>query len=393
MRGLLRRWLGVSERRGHELEALMQSSYQIGGVSVTPETAMRCSTVYACVRVISESIAQCPCIVYQRIGDARLRAIDHPLYALLHDAPNENQTAFEFFEQIGVSLNMRGNAYVYMNPNASGVRELIPLQPDQVTPRRSTAGVVTYEVRGDSGVTTYSQRQIMHVRALSHDGVIGLSPIQQHRETIGLAMTALDHGTRLFSNGAKPAGILNVKGRLSDDGRKRLRESWQQGYSGDNVYRTAVLEEDVSWTPVTMTSEDAQYLETRKFQRSEICGIFRVPPHKVGDLERATFSNIEQQSLEFLTDSLLPWLRRIEQAINKSLLAGTDYYCEFLVDSMLRADIVSRMNAYATAINNGIMNRNEVRARENMNPYAGGDQFLVPLNMTTGAGGGDGNSE
>lgn len=182
MRGLLRRWLGVSERRGHELEALMQSSYQIGGVSVTPETAMRCSTVYACVRVISESIAQCPCIVYQHIGDERLRAIDHPLYAMLHDAPNENQTAFEFFEQIGVSLNMRGNAYVYMNPNASGVRELIPLQPDQVTPRRSTAGVVTYEVRGDSGVTTYSQRQIMHVRALSHDGVIGLSPIQQHRE-------------------------------------------------------------------------------------------------------------------------------------------------------------------------------------------------------------------
>lgn len=374
------------ERRGVTLGDLLQESQSSGSISVTPDTAMRCSTVYACVRVLTESVASCPCILYERRGDQRMRAVNHPLYTLLHDAPNENQTAFEFFEGIMVALNLRGNAYAYINRVNGVIQELLPIHPDLVTPQKSTAGIVTYEVRSDMGSPkTYRAEQILHVRALSLDGLIGMSPIMQQREAIGLAMHAQDHGSKMMQNGAKPAGVISVQGKLSDSARMRLRDSWQSGFTGENRYRTALLEEGMTWAPMTMTAEDAQYLETRKFQRSEICSIFRVPPHKIGDLERATFSNIEHQSLEFTTDSLLSWFRRIEQSIKRSLLQedGPNYYTEFMADVFLRGDTQSRMNSYAVAISNGIMNRNEARARENLNPYPGGDEFLMPLNMTT----------
>lgn len=374
------------ERRGVTLGDLLQESQSSGSISVTPDTAMRCSTVYACVRVLAESVASCPCILYVRRGGQRLRAVDHPLYGLLHDAPNEDQTAFEFFESLMVSLNLRGNAYAFVNRMDGVVRELVPIHPDLVTPKKSSTGVMSYEVKRESGSPViYRAEQILHVRAMSLDGVSGMSPILQHRESIRLAMYAQEHGSAMMRNGAKPAGVITVQGKLSDSARMRLKESWQQGFTADNRYRTALLEEGMTWAPMTMTAEDAQYLETRKFQRTEICSIFRVPPHKIGDLERATFSNIEHQSLEFTTDSLLSWFRRIEQAIKRALLRdeSQDYYTEFMADVFLRGDTMSRMNSYAVAISNGIMSRNEARARENLNPYPGGDEFLMPLNMTT----------
>lgn len=377
-----------TETRGLTFDALLQQdNYTANSITVTPDTAMRCATVYACIRVLAESVASCPCILYERRGESRVRATSHPLYRLLHDTPNEDQTAFEFFEGVMVALNLRGNAYAFINRVGGEVRELIPVHPDLVTPKRSPSGVVTYDVRADSGGGSreYRADEMLHVRALSIDGLAGLSPITQQRESIRLALYAQDHGATMMRNGAKPAGIITVQGKLSDQALARLKESWQQGFTAENRYRTALLEEGMTWAPMTMTAEDAQYLETRRFQRTEICSIFRVPPHKVGDLDRATYSNIEHQSLEFTTDSLLSWFRRIEQAIGRALLqdSGGEYYAEFMADIFLRGDTNSRMNSYAVAITNGVMSRNEARARENLNPYQGGDEFLVPLNMTT----------
>jgi len=385
---LLTRMFGrMFERRSMSLGAMLHEamSQSSSTASVTPETAMRCASVYACVRVLAESVASCPLILYQRYGEQRERAVTHRLYPLLHDAPNENMTAFEFIEGIMISLNLRGNAYAYIHRVGGEIHELLPLHPDNVTPQKSPLGVVTYIVRDAGGSpTTYNAEQVLHIRAMSSDGLIGLSPISQQRETIRLAMNAQDHGSKMMENGAKPAGVITVQGKLSDVARARLRDSWQSGFTAENRYRTALLEEGMTWAPMTMTAEDAQYLETRKFQRTEICSIFRVPPHKIGDLERATFSNIEHQSLEFTTDSLLSWFRRIEQAVMRTLLRGEgDYYAEFMADIFLRGDTLSRMQSYAVAVTNGIMNRDEVRARENLNPYPGGSKFLIPANMTT----------
>lgn len=359
------------------------------GVNVTPETAMRCATVFACVRVLAESVGQLPLIVYRRQkGGGKTRASGHPLYPLLHDAPNEYQTSLEFREMMMGHLALRGNAYAIVTRSTAGeVLGLYPMHPDSVEVNQLSDWSLAYTVRRASGggTDTYPQREVLHLKGMTADGIMGLSPIAYAREAIGLAIATEQHGSRLFRNGARPGGVLKHPGKLSEEASKRLVASWQEAHTGENAFKAALLEEGMDWTQLGMTSEDSQFLETRKFQRSEIAGLFRVPAHKINDLDRATFTNIEHQGLEFVTDTLLPWLRRWEQAIQR-LFTPVDRpwcYAEFLVDGLLRGDMASRYAAYATGIQNGILSPDEVRDRENMNPRTDGlgGEYWIPANM------------
>lgn len=357
------------------------------GAVVNSETAMRVSTVYTCVRVVSEGIAQINCITYRRDGRAKNRATDHWLYPILHDQANPFQTAFEYFEMAEAHLLLGGGHYAFSTVVRGELRELLPLPPWRVKPRLEHDWRVIYDVTmPDGSVTPFGPDRIFHVRGLSLDGVNGLSVLDYQRETIGLAMQMRKHGARMFKNGAMPGGTLEHPQVLSPEAGERLRAQFDERYSGtDNAWKTLLLEEGMKYSKQGMTSEELQFLESMKFQRSEIAGIFRVPPHMVGDLERATFSNIEHQSLEFVKFCLGPWLRRWEQRIAMSLIPERErstVFVEFLPAALLRGDTPSRFTAYGQAIKDGWMSRNEVRQAENLNPEEGLDEFLEPLNMT-----------
>lgn len=361
------------------------------GVHVTPDRAMQQAAVYACVRVLSESVASLPLVMYHRRRDGgRERATDHPLYTIVHDAPNGMMTAFEWVEMMVAHLALRGNHYNLISRAGDGkVLELLPLHPDRVRPGLTPAGEVVYEYTSEDGkrvLQVYRQDDVLHVPSLSFNGVLGITPISYQRDTIGAAIATADHGARMFRNGARVGGVLKHPGKLSEEAARRLKQSWEEAHTGDNAFKTALLEEGMEWEQLGMTNADAEFLASRKFQRSEIAGIFRVPPHKIGDLERATFSNIEHQALEFVTDTLLPYLRRIEGRLRLSLLTPSErkrYFFEFLVDGLLRGDAKSRFERYQIGLQNGIYSANEVRALENMNPRDGGDAYMVPLNMST----------
>lgn len=360
------------------------------GQDVTPENAMQCAAVYASVRVIAESVAQLPLILYKRTPDGgKVRAVEHPLYAKLAVKPNGWQTSFEYREAQQVNLALRGNAYSFINRVGRSVHELIPIHPDRVEVEQLDDFTVQYIVKTGEKKNVIPASEMHHVRGLSTNGITGISPIRMAREAIGLSLATEEHGARLFQNAARPGGIITRPADApiwSEEAAKNFLRSFREAYSGENLSRTAMLEDGMAFQVVGMTSEDAQFLETRKYQRTEIASIFRVPPHMIGDLERATFSNIEHQSLEFVMHSLMPWLRRWEQAISRDLLTEKEretYFAEFLVDGLLRGDIATRYAAYNTAILTGWMNRNEARLKENMNPEEGLSVFLEPLNMTS----------
>jgi HK97 family phage portal protein len=353
------------------------------GVHVTEATAMRVAAVAACARVFAEDVAKLPLILYRRLaGGGKERATDHPRYRLMHDQPNGVQTSFAFREQMQTCIEYRGNAYAFKVRVRGEIRELLPIHPSKVSVRRRDDWEPVYTVDGKE----YGRADILHIAGLSDDGVCGLSPITLHRESIGLAMATLEHGAKLFGNGARPSGILEYPGVFSDEAAARLKESFEEEHGGENMLRTALLEDGVTWKAVGLSSEDAQYLETRKFQRSEIAGIWRIPPHKIGDLDKATFSNIEHQSLEYVVDSLMPRLARWEQRLNLDLLTPAErevYFFEFLVDGLLRGDTKSRNQALEIQRRNGVINADEWREIENRNPLPDGlgKVYITQLNM------------
>jgi HK97 family phage portal protein len=354
------------------------------GISVNSETAMRCAAVYACVRVLSESVAQLPLLVYREDAKGnKTRDKSHWLYRLLNVQPNAWQTAFEFREMLMGHLALRGKAFAFKSRLSSGrIAELIPLHPDCVTVKQNKDFTITYTYNGQA----LDAANVMHLRGLTLDGVEGVSPITYAREAVGISLAAEKTGARMFKNGVQARGMLKTpQGNLTPEQRKALSDAIAEAYGGaDNAGKPMLLTGGMDWVNVGMTNQDAQYLETRKFQRSEICSIFRVPPHMIGDLERATFSNIEHQSLEFVSRTLLPWLRRFEQVITRDLIPEAEQssvYVEHLADAMLRGDTLSRYQAYGQAIRDGWLSRNEVRAIENKNQAAGLDDYLLPLNM------------
>lgn len=385
-----------SERRsltsGQIVDLLTAGAATAAGVSVTPENSLRYTAVLACVRVLAEGVASLPCILYERQRDGgKARATGHALYRLLHDAPNPVQTAFEFYEIGMAQALLWGNFYAEIDWDERGrVRALWPLPAWRMTPMWDRGGKV-YELELDSmDKVRFSDYQILHVPGFGYDGTAGRSMISLAREAVALGIAAQQFGSAFFGNGARPGVVLEHPGQLGDEAYKHLKESWNEQHQGlSNAHRVAILEEGMKLQTLGVPPEDAQFLETRQFQRSEIAAIFRVPPHMIGDLERATFSNIEQQSQDFLTSSLQPWLRRWEQRLARSLLVGAErarYFAEYLVDALLRGDTATRYAAYATGRQWGWLSVNDIRARENMNPVDGGDEYLVPLNMVEAGG-------
>ena len=384
--------LTTSEDLAQALHAAMQGPAK-SGASVTPETAMRQATVYACVRIIAESIAHLPLAVFRRDGESRTPARDMRVYHLLHDRPNEWQTSYELRELLAKDIELRGNGYARIVRNFRGEPdELLYLPADKVAAQQDERTLaVTYQyARPDGRTVTLRRDEVWHVRGMGN-GLAGMDPITCYRETVGDAIAQQEHGSRFFSNGAKPLGVLEVAAGTNIGGpaQTALREDFNTLYAGnENAHRTAVLPGGVTYKPVSISNENAQFLESRAFTRTEICGLFRVPPHKVGDLSRATFSNIEHQALEFVTDCLLPRLVRWEQAIGRDLLDDPDLFAKFNVSALLRGDFKSRQEGLQIQRRNGVISANEWRALEEFNPRTddGGNAYIVEANMTADTG-------
>lgn len=353
------------------------------GKAVSPDSAMQVSAVYACVRVLSESVASLPAITYRRlVPRGKERATSHPLYSLLHDAPNPSMTAFTFWETAVAHINLWGNFYAIIRRDGGGrVTELWPLPPWWVDPQKDErTGEVTYMIYGEGWMRRVPADDILHIPGLSFNGVRGYSPIHFARQTIGHMLASEEFGARFFGQGARPSGILTHPMSLDDAARKNIKDTIiapLQGLGG--AQKIALLEEGMKWESVGMPLEDAQFLETRKYGEVQICGIFRVPPHMIGNLERATFSNVEQQSIDFTTHGVRPWLVRIEQQAKRRLFGVEgDFFLEFLVDGLLRGETKARYESHAIAFRNGWMSRNEIREIENKNPIEDqGDKYFI----------------
>ena len=365
------------------------------GKTVTERSAMQMTAVYSCVRILAEAIAGLPLHVYRYNSDGgKEKAIDHSLYLILHDEPNPEMSSFVFRETLMTHLLLWGNAYAQIIRNSKGeVVALYPLMPNKMSVDRDENGQLYYqylrsvdEVGGKSETVILKPTDVLHIPGLGFDGLVGYSPIAMAKNAIGLAIAKEEYGAKFFANGAAPSGVLEHPGTIKDP--QRVREAWQSQFGGSqNSGKIAVLEEGMKYTPISISPEQAQFLETRKFQINEIARIFRVPPHMVGDLEKSSFSNIEQQSLEFVKYTLDPWVIRWEQSIMRTLLTPEEkksYFVKFNLEGLLRGDYQSRMNGYATARQNGWMSANDIRELENLDRIpaeAGGDLYLINGNM------------
>ncbi len=326
------------------------------GKQISSQRAMRLTAVFSCVRVLAESVGMLPCSL--------------------------------FWELVVTCLCLRGNFYAYKVKAFGEVAELLPVDPGCVVPKLNSSWEPVYQVTFPDGSTdVLSQEDIWHVRTLTLDGLVGLNPIAYAREAISLAAATEEHGARLFSNGAVTSGVLRTEQTLSDQAYERLKKDFEERHTGlGNAHRPMILEMGLDWKSMALNAEDSQFLETRKFQLEEICRLFRVPLHMVQNTDRATFNNIEELGLGFINYSLVPYLTRIEQRINTGLVRKSKqgvFYAKFNAGALLRGDVKSRFEAYATGINWGIYSPNDCRDLEDMNPRPGGDVYLTPMNMTT----------
>ncbi len=388
--------------RDHPKDSTTGSAYRFylggstSGKAVTERSAMQMTAVYSCVRILAEAIAGLPLQLYRYTeGGSKEKAIDHPLYPILHDEPNPEMTSFIFRETLMTHLLLWGNAYAQIIRNGKGeVVALYPLMPNRMTVDRDSHGQLYYQYSRSTdeaptmkgNLVNLHPWDVLHIPGLGFDGLVGYSPIAMAKNAIGMAIACEEYGARFFANGATPGAVLEHPGIIKDP--QRVRESWQAAFGGSgNANKIAVLEEGMKFTPISIAPDQAQFLETRKFQIDEIARIFRIPPHMIGDLEKSSFNNIEQQSLEFVKYTLDPWVSRWEQSMNRSLLSTEEkstFFAKFNVDGLLRGDYESRMNGYAVGIQNGFMSPNDVRELENMDRIPkeeGGDNYMVNGNM------------
>ncbi len=354
------------------------------GLGVAPETALNIITVYQCVRVLAETFAQLPLMVYRRLPNGgKERATDHPLYQTLHSQPNPDMTSFVWRELLMTHLATWGNAYCEKVTDPFGRLQLWPIRPDRIEPHYDSQGRKVYDYLSPLGArTTLKPGSVFHIQGMSSNGLVGFSPITVMRNAIRLYRTAEQFGTSFFDNNARPATVLSHPKLLSENAIKRLAGQMDELRGSRNAGKTVILEEGLQLTEVGIPPEDAQFMETRLFQKREIAGAYRIQPHKVGDLERATFSNIEHQSLEFIQDTMMPWFVRTEQEINVQLVDEEDVFAEFLVDGYLRGDAKTRNEAYALRWQHGNLNADEWRIKENENPIpdGSGSLYYVPVN-------------
>lgn len=366
------------------------------GKAVTERSAMQMTAVYSCVRILAEAVAGLPLHLYKYTDNGgKEKALDHPLYRLLHDEPNPEMSSFVFRETLMTHLLLWGNAYAQVIRNGKNeVIALYPLMPNKMTVDRDERGQLYYSynrgqdeaIKSKEDTVILRPSDVLHIPGLGFDGLVGYSPIAMAKNAIGMAIACEEYGAKFFANGATPGGVLEHPGTIKDP--QRVRESWQTAFGGSsNSNKVAVLEEGMKYTPISISPEQAQFLETRKFQINEIARIFRVPPHMVGDLEKSSFSNIEQQSLEFVKYTLDPWVVRWEQSIQRSLLSPEEkqeYFAKFNLEGLLRGDYQSRMNGYAIGRQNGWMSANDIRELENLDRIPrseGGDLYLINGNM------------
>ena len=368
------------------------------GKPVNERTAMQTTAVYACVRILAEAVASLPLHVYEYQDDGGKKLVhDHPLYYLLHDEPNPEMTSFVFRETLMSHLLIWGNAYAQIIRDGAGrVLGLYPLLPDKMEVQRDDKGNIYYVYSRNSdenptfkeyGNIKLKAEDVLHIPGLGFDGLIGYSPIAMAKNAVGMTLACEEYGASFFANGANPGGVLEHPGVLKDS--SKVRESWNSVYRGvSNAHKIAVLEEGMKYQQIGIPPEEAQFLETRKFQINEIARLYRIPPHMVGDLDKSSFSNIEQQSLEFVKYTLDPWVIRWEQSLQRSLLLPGEkgkYFIKLNVDGLLRGDYQSRMNGYAVGRQNGWFSANDIREMENMNPIPdeeGGNLYLINGAMT-----------
>lgn len=368
------------------------------GKPVNERSAMQTTAVYSCVRILAEAVASLPLHVYAyKEGGGKEMVTGHPLYTLLHDEPNPEMTSFVFRETLMSHLLIWGNAYAQIIRDGAGrVIGLYPLLPDRMDVERDERGKLYYVYSRNtdenpnfkgSGDFVLKEDDVLHIPGLGFDGLIGYSPIAMAKNAVGMTLACEEYGASFFANGANPGGVLEHPGVLKDPG--KVRESWNSVYRGsNNAHKVAVLEEGMKYHQIGIPPEEAQFLETRKFQLNEIARLYRIPPHMIGDLDKSSFNNIEQQSLEFVKYTLDPWVIRWEQSLQKALLLPGEkgkYFIKFNLDGLLRGDYKSRMEGYATGRQNGWLSANDIREMENMNPIPdeeGGNLYLINGAMT-----------
>lgn len=366
------------------------------GKRVTDRTALQHTVVYACVRVLSEAVAQLPLHLYKYTNSGKERVPQHPLYFLLHDQPNPEMTSFRFRETLMSHILIYGNAYAQIIRNGRGeIIGLYPLTPDRIKVDRDEHNKLIYIYsRYDEanpniktqGEIVLKQKDVLHIPGLGFDGLVGYSPIAMAKNALGISLACEEYGASFFANGASPSGILEHPGVIKNPA--KIREAWHNAYGSGNSHKVAVLEEGMKYQPIAIPNNEAQFLETRKFQIEEIARLYRVPLHMIGDLDHATFSNVEHLSLDFVKYSLDPWLVRWEQELMRALLSEFEkgkYFIKFNVEGLLRGDYASRMQGYATARQNGWMSANDIRELEDMNMISeenGGNLYLCNGSFT-----------
>lgn len=367
---------------------LLAGNTSKSGQAVNWKTALRVSTALACGRVIAEGLAQVPFKLYRkRDGRGADAATDHPLYDLLHKQPNEWQTSFEFREQIGLHLAFKCNAYIYKVRGLRGeIVELLPYEPDMVRVSRD-GWQRKYEILTGSGVREVPAEDIWHIRGPSWDGVLGMDVIKLMREAIGLAMATEEHSARMFSNGARPGGVLSTDATISKDQRDDIRDAWQAAYGGNaNAYKTAILYGGLKWQSMAMTGVDAQHLEQRRFQVEEVCRAFRVIPLMVAHSDKtSTYASSEQMFIAHVVHTMVPWYSRIEDSVDVNLLTKNErvnqgLFSKFTVNGLMRGAAKDRGEFYAKLYSVGALSSNDIRELEEMNPHENGDEYRVPMN-------------
>ena len=371
------------------------------GMRVTSVQAMRLSVVYACVRLISFTMASLPLKLFERVPMTKddgtvvmTKRIptNHPITDLLRE-PNDWQTAFQFRQMLWTHVELRGNFYAAIIRGVkSSTEQLIPIDPDTVTVLQdSKTHRVEYLIQPKDGspTVTLQQEDVLHHMGLSLDGLTGLTTISAWAEVVGLGLGLQDYAARFVANDQKPGGIITTPHTMKPEAKETFREDWKKTFSGTHRHGTAVLQAGMKYEALTITNKDAQFLEARKMNRSEVASLFGVQPHKIGDLEKASFSNIEEQNIDFVVDAVRPRAVALEQSMNRDLIfAKRRFFVEHNLDGLLRGNIATRFAAYSIGVDRGFLLRNEVRTMENLNPLPGLDEPLVPMNMAPVSGNG-----
>lgn len=377
----------LSDPDAEVLVAIMRQVRSVTGVDVTPLKAYGIATVFACVSKISGTMSTLPLKLMQIQPDGKRReAVEHVVHQLLRDGPTREMSGNDFREAMQCSLTLRGNAYAIIRRSYAGnIAEIVPVEPWLVRVGRDSSGSLAYFIREQAGEQMVYPSRMLHLRGATADGIAGISPVSSVREVFGLALVMQENAAQFFGNGSHPGGFLEHPQALSEPAQERMKKQFEGATTGNNRHRLMILEEGLKFTAQRMDNDSAQFLESRKYQNEEICRIFGIPPHKVGILDKATFSNIEQQNIEFVQDCILPWCVRWESWLNKRLLTAEErdqgYYFKHNINGLLRGSMKDRSEFYKSLYNIGAISPNEVRAWEDLDPYEGGDEYRVPLNM------------